>query len=77
MNNFVEGLKNQIITFCIVCADSSKKCCLVMKKKKDKFWLAFMKTLTNCENSSRNLLQIACGSIQEACDSVNCSVSHR
>jgi hypothetical protein len=36
MNNFVEGLKNQISTFCI-CADSFKIFMLfVMEKTKDK-----------------------------------------
>ncbi len=47
-------------------------------KDQFKFWLASMKTLTNCENRSINPLQIACCGIQEAaCDSVNCSVSLR
>jgi hypothetical protein len=47
-----------------------------MEKIKDKFFLASMKTLTNIEIPSSNLLQIACCSIQEAaCDSVNCLIT--
>jgi hypothetical protein len=78
MNNFFEGLKNQISTFCI-CAESLKVfCCLGTEKLKDKELATSMKTLTNCENTSSNPLQIACCGIQEAaCDSVNCSVSRR
>jgi hypothetical protein len=45
MNNFVEGLKNQIISFCIVRADSFFKKFASLEKIKDKFWLAFMKHL--------------------------------
>jgi hypothetical protein len=45
-----------------------------------KFWLASMKTLTNCDNPSTscNPLQIAyCGIQEAACDSENLSVSRR
>jgi hypothetical protein len=39
MNNFFEGLKNQISTFCI-CADKVF-CCLVVEKIKDKVLVCF------------------------------------
>jgi hypothetical protein len=78
MNNFFEGLKNQISTVLSVYAPiiENNFCCLVIEKKKIKFWLASMKMLTNCENPSSNPL--ACCGIEEAAwDSVNCSVSRR
>jgi hypothetical protein len=51
---------------------------LLWRNYKIKFWPASMKTLTNCENPSRNPLQNACCGIQEAaCNSVNYSVSRR
>jgi hypothetical protein len=38
-----------------------------------KFWLASMKTLSNCKNPSSSPLQAACVAAQEpAYDSVNC-----
>jgi len=63
MNNFFEGLKNQISTFCI-CTDSFKNLVLPCygENKIQKFWLASMKTLTNSEYRP---LQIACCGIQE------------
>ncbi len=79
MNNFFEALKNQISTFCI-CADSFKIffAALLWRNQKIKFWHAYMKTLSNCENPSSNPLQTACCGIQEPTyDSVNCSVSRR
>jgi hypothetical protein len=40
-----------------------------------KFWLASMKTLTNCKNPSSNPRETAwCGIQEPAYDSVNCSV---
>jgi hypothetical protein len=51
---------------------------LLWRKEKMKFWLASMKTLTNCKNPSSNPLQTACCGIDEpAYDSVSCSVSRR
>ncbi len=48
------------------------------RKRKFKFLLDFMKTLTNFEDPYWNPLQNACCGIQEAaCDSVNCSLSRR
>jgi hypothetical protein len=75
MNNFLEGLKSQISTFCI-CADSLKSfCCLVMEKINFKVLAWFHETLINCENPSSNPLEIASCGIQEAtCDTVYCSV---
>ncbi len=59
MNNLFEGLKIQISAFCI-CADSYKFFgWLITEKRRDKVWLASMKTLTNCENSSSNPLVAA------------------
>jgi hypothetical protein len=82
MKNFVQGLKNlKIISVLSVYAPIVFKffiAALIWRNKKIKFWLASMKTLTNCENPSSNPLQIACCGIPEAdCDSVNCSVSRR
>ncbi len=46
------------------------------RKSKMKFLYASMKSLTNCENPSSNLLQRACSGFPEAaCDSKNCSES--
>jgi hypothetical protein len=35
------------------------------KKEKIKFWLPYMKTLTNCENPSSKPFQIACSGIHK------------
>jgi hypothetical protein len=73
MNNFFEGLKNQIITYCISPIVLKFFCCLVMEKIKDKVLVASMKTLSTCKNPFSYPLQTACCGIQEpAYDSVNC-----
>ncbi len=77
MNNFFEGLKNQISTFVYAPIVVKFFCCLIMEKLKDKVFACFQKN-TNFENPFNNSLQTACCGIQEpALDSVNCSVSRR
>ncbi len=66
MNNFMEGLKNQISTFCIS-ADGLWIffAALLWRKWKIKSWLASLKTVTNFKNTSRDPLQRACCGIQK------------
>jgi hypothetical protein len=60
MNNFFEGLKNQILTFFISPIVLKFFGALLWRKEKIKFWLASMETLSNCKNPSSNPLQTAC-----------------
>jgi hypothetical protein len=53
MNNFFEGLKNKSVLSVYAPIVFEFFCCLVIEKKY-KVLLAFMKTLTNCENPSSN-----------------------
>jgi hypothetical protein len=78
MNNFLKVLKIKSVLSVYAPRVFKVFCCLGTEKLKDKELATSMQTLTNCENTSNNPLQIACCGIQEAaCDSINCSVSRR